>query len=204
VKKYIIKYSINPLKHIERHLMISLTKVGDLARIQEHLNNGVDVNIEQCHVAASCLHVASNLGHLECVKLLLDNQANPNHRGPYGHTPLHVAVHSNKIECIKLLLEHGADPNIQIDPRTVTGYIGFYLGKMLIMPLLNLIMFGTDNRLYRGLTPLHYAAWRGNEECITLLLAHNADRSIRDEYDRTPLNVAFERGDQNIIQLLRN
>jgi ankyrin repeat protein len=44
----------------------------------------------------------------------------------------------------------------------------------------------------RGVTPLHIAAaWGGSPDCARLLLAHGADRSIKDALqDGTPANWA--------------
>jgi ankyrin repeat protein len=174
------------------------TRNGNLERVQEHLNNGVDVNSEQFLRKETCLHIASFNGDYECVKLLLDRNANPNHQGSMGYTPLHCAIINNKIECAKLLLEHGTDPNIQIQITSFTGYIPCYSYKM-ISGLLGLSERLLSDRGYMqtedyviGFTALHFACLGGHEELITLLLSYNADLSIRDEYNRTPLDLANE------------
>jgi ankyrin repeat protein len=54
----------------------------------------------------------------------------------------------------------------------------------------------------RGFTPLHEAALRGHAELVRLLLAHGADPAARNEDERTPADLARERGLAAIASLL--
>ena len=53
-----------------------------------------------------------------------------------------------------------------------------------------------------GHTPLHAAAYRGNDELVRLLLEHGADVSKVGEDGRTPLMMACMRGHADIIDIL--
>lgn len=50
------------------------------------------------------LAMATLLGHEECVKILLNAGANPNHVGRDGMCPLHLAVKTNNVSICRLLL----------------------------------------------------------------------------------------------------
>lgn len=56
----------------------------------------------------------------------------------------------------------------------------------------------TQNHAHR-LSPLHLAAMSGNEECVTLLLSHGANTTVRDARGRLPVDVAHP----NVVHLLK-
>lgn len=52
---------------------------------------------------------ATKYNHPECVKLLLSNQANPNHQNQSGISALMLAAEQGYFECVKLLVQAEAD-----------------------------------------------------------------------------------------------
>lgn len=54
------------------------------------------------------LHCAARIGHTNMVKLLLENNANPNLATTAGHTPLHIAAREGHVETVLALLEKEA------------------------------------------------------------------------------------------------
>ena len=54
-----------------------------------------------------------------------------------------------------------------------------------------------------GYTPLHLAASSGHGECVRVLLKHNADISITDEYGKTPKQTAELSSKNSIVCILR-
>lgn len=70
-----------------------------------------DVNVENCRGDAP-LTIAARQGHLEIMRLLLDNGANVD-KADYDDdsTPLHLACLQKEIKMVKLLLARGADVN---------------------------------------------------------------------------------------------
>jgi ankyrin repeat protein len=53
-----------------------------------------------------------------------------------------------------------------------------------------------------GFTPLHNAAFEGEEEMIRLLLAHGSDRAARSDAGKTPADIARDRDRQRAAELL--
>jgi len=57
--------------------------------------------------------VASRLGHVETVMLLLENGAEPDALTLDHYTPLHIAAKDGQAVVAQALLEHGADQSVQ-------------------------------------------------------------------------------------------
>ncbi|KAF8838113.1 hypothetical protein BDN67DRAFT_124834, partial [Paxillus ammoniavirescens] len=122
----------------------------------------------------TALRLASEYGHLEVVKILLDGPnitmnpasvgsdeqlhivelADVNAQGEHSDTPLRSACYQGHIKIVELLLEKGADVNAQ--------------GK-------------------HSDTPLRSACYQGHMEIVQLLLEKGADMNAQGEHSDTPL-----------------
>ncbi|MBQ8303197.1 MAG: ankyrin repeat domain-containing protein [Clostridia bacterium] len=72
---------------------------------------GADINIQEQRVRGyTALHAAVENRKFEAVKLLLENNANPNLQDKFGNIPLIRASHLD-IEIIELLVRYGSDYN---------------------------------------------------------------------------------------------
>jgi hypothetical protein len=87
-----------------------------LAAIQNKLSlakllvlRGADVN----QTGWTPLHYAATKGHIEMMRLLIDNSAYLDAESPNGTTPLMMAAHYGTSMAVKLLLEEGADPRLK-------------------------------------------------------------------------------------------
>ncbi|HEX6903908.1 MAG TPA: ankyrin repeat domain-containing protein [Thermoanaerobaculia bacterium] len=82
---------------------------GDLAKVQELLAAGVDVNAANKY-GGTALAFACDKGHTAVVNLLLERGANPNSKDTfYGATPLNWAVQKGHAEIVRALLAKGAE-----------------------------------------------------------------------------------------------
>ena len=137
------------------------------------LANGADPDIQTNENGASVLAGLCYVNQLECVKLILEHDANPNLGRKESHeTPLHHAIANDaSTELIAVLIQHGADVNRKTKP----GVYSFNF-------------FGDTPT--RGETPLHRAAAYASIETVRLLLASGADRSATDSNGNTPYHWA--------------
>jgi hypothetical protein len=76
------------------------------------IRKGADVN----KPGWAPLHYAATSGHLEVIRLLLEEHAYIDAASPNNTTPLMMAAHYGTPEAVKLLLEAGADPTLRNDP----------------------------------------------------------------------------------------
>ena len=91
---------------------------GDIAALEKHIVSGTNVN--GFLGGWSCLDRASHGGHLEVVRLLLDNGTNVNARieGLFDHpgkSPLDYSNENNHKEISELLLKHDGKTSDELD-----------------------------------------------------------------------------------------
>ena len=89
----------------ESPLMLAALK-GHLALSDKLVKKGADVN----KTGWTPLHYAASNGHVEVIKLLLENHAYIDAESPNGSTPLMMAGMYGNAQSVKLLLDEGADP----------------------------------------------------------------------------------------------
>lgn len=94
----------------ESALMLAALK-GELGLCQVLIKKGADVN----KTGWTPLHYAATGGHLEVLRLLLEENAYIDAASPNGTTPLMMAAHYGTPLAVKLLLEEGADPLLKND-----------------------------------------------------------------------------------------
>jgi len=91
----------------ESPLMLAALK-GYLEVCQKLVARDADVN----KTGWTPLHYAATGGHVEIVRLLLENHAYLDAESPNGSTPLMMAAMYGNAATVKLLLESGADPDV--------------------------------------------------------------------------------------------
>jgi ankyrin repeat protein len=84
---------------------------GDVERLRERLDRGIDPVARDRDRGYTLLHVAAQQGTLEAGEALLAAGADPNAVDGYGNGPLWTAVYNDREgRFIELLLGAGADP----------------------------------------------------------------------------------------------
>ena len=177
-------------------------KDGDISNLSIVLNDIIDINTKDVN-GDTALTVAAGCGHIDCVQLLLDRNADVNSKdNRRGMAALIVAAIVGKIECMRLLLERGADVNSRDNDGHTSLLFATQEGKIECMRLLldrNADVNIKDNK---GCTALISAAEEGYIECARLLLDRNADVDSKNIYGYTAVFVAAIRGDIECMRLL--
>ncbi|KAL3868205.1 hypothetical protein ACJMK2_041037 [Sinanodonta woodiana] len=121
---------------------------------------GVDVNFQD-FMSRTALHEASQMGHTNIVKILMDSDADPNIVDWRRSTPLHYACTAGQVDVVKLLLENS---KVKADIQDACGRTPFMtaayykrhkvLEHLVSSDLANLNIHAVDRY---GCNILHYA-----------------------------------------------
>jgi uncharacterized protein len=122
-----------------------------------------------------------------------------------GETALHRAASRGHLKAVALLLDRGAKVD-SVDGEGVTPLIlASYRGQTEVVKLLLERGAAVNAREKRnGLSSLSHAVGRGDKELVSVLLAHGADRFLKDTDGRTALERAEANGATEIVALLRS
>ena len=150
------------------------------------------------------LHFASRFEHPSLARLLLEHGADVSSKTRLSITPLCLlSFGGGNLEVAQLLLEYGADPSI----RSSTGRDSLYMAlENCQLGLAQLLLkHGADpstQDVDDGQTLLHVSSRRNDTKVAQGLLELNVDLNLRNKRDQTPLQVALENGNEQIVQLL--
>lgn len=164
------------------------------------VESDVDINSKDGD-GHTALMIGSLQEQLKAVQTLLDLGADVNVKdNETGWTALHYGV--GHTEIVRTLLATGAE----VDARARNGatpLMSAIAAGNQESPFL-LLQAGADPnaKLWNGHTVLMGAAWNGRCGVVRALLEAGADIGASDEKDRTALDIALERGHQDIAELL--
>ncbi|KAL8960924.1 MAG: hypothetical protein Q9193_002450 [Seirophora villosa] len=148
-------------------------------------------------------------GDVEETHTLLATYYDINCKDEYGRSPLHDAALSRNEPLVKLLLEQGAHPRAETNVGTTSLHeingeaaAPFPLTETLIDLLLQ-NRPPLEKADEKGITPLMYAAMRGELLMATKLITCGASTQIKDKCGGTALHYAAHRGTEpEMITLL--
>ncbi|GAV69473.1 Ank domain-containing protein/Ank_2 domain-containing protein/Ank_4 domain-containing protein/zf-C3HC4_3 domain-containing protein [Cephalotus follicularis] len=160
-------------RHKQTPLMLAAMH-GKISCVKKLIQAGAFIIMFDSLNGRTCLHLAADNGHSDCLHALLSAaHTSPvadswgfarfvNIRDESGSTPLHLAARQGWSDCVHMLLDNGA-----------------------------LVSASTGGNGYPGSTPLHFAARGGSIDCIRELLAWGADRHQPDAFGRLPYTISL-------------
>ncbi|CDS37799.1 ankyrin domain repeat containing protein [Echinococcus multilocularis] len=190
------KLGISPL------MLASMNGYTDAVRVL--LEHGSDINAQIETNRNTALTLACFQGQHEVVKLLVERNANIEHRAKTGLTPLMEAASGNHVKVGCILLEHGADVNSLpvLSSRDTALTIAADKGKTEFVELLLKHGAIVEARNKKGATSLWLACNGGHLEVVERLISAKADVNSQDNRKVSCLMAAFRKGHVKVVSLL--
>ena len=173
--------------------------------LEQFINEVEDVNMNLKTAGLTMLHIAAKSGAINCARLILDHQGDPNSVDYKGLlTPLHSVASStkNSAELCKILLSNGANTNhgdTESVIHTAVRENNYEMVKYLVE---------NDVATEMAETSLHTAAENNCLEILKLLLEKvytDIDLPNSQEGNETALHIAAEAGYEDVVkELLSN
>uniref|UniRef100_A0A7N8YN72 Poly [ADP-ribose] polymerase n=1 Tax=Mastacembelus armatus TaxID=205130 RepID=A0A7N8YN72_9TELE len=167
------------------------------------LRKGANVNAKTKDLLTP-LHLASEKGHNDVIKVLVKHEAKVNAMDHLGQTPLHRAAHSGRLQTCRLLLTTvhirvligNSEVDRQLLEASRTGDLET------VKKLCTVQNVNCRDVEGRQSTPLHFAAGYNRLSVVQFLLHHGADVHAKDKGGLVPLHNACSYGHYEVAELL--
>ncbi|GBN21247.1 Ankyrin-3 [Araneus ventricosus] len=195
--------------------------------VQYFMELGLSIN-ERGGRNWSLLHYAASRNHSGICKFLMENNLNVNVTDAQGNTALHIAAQMGQIDVLHTLLQNESHYDIHNQsnktPLDVTGWENLRIktSLTLIQNLFTTVQKNelkkTEVLLHEGIkfsefgyaniknsknnALIHYAAWKGYEEIVNILLKYKAEVNITSENGSTALHYACKFSHFKIARIL--
>lgn len=127
------------------------------------------------------MHLASEEGHVEVARFLVEHRANVTVQDKDGLTPLHWASRQGRVEVARLLVEYGADVGIQDKAGLTPFHWASRHGRADMARIL--VSYGADDTVEDkgGLTPLYWASRQGGVDLARFLVDYGMGATVHDQ-----------------------
>lgn len=153
----------------------------------------------------SAIHFAAQNQSSKLFDRLISRGVAVNGSDSWGYGPLHYAARSGYESHIRRLL---TIKNVNVNGRTNTGLAALHFTARAgyidaTNELLKSSLIDVNLQNDKGETPLHLAAQKGFKELAGILLAHAADKTIKDAQGKTAADYALENRYSELAVLLK-
>ncbi|VDZ85204.1 ankyrin repeat domain-containing protein [Kluyvera intermedia] len=180
---------------------------GELAKLKSCLRQGVDINAVN-RQGQTAITLASLNKKYDCVATLIDAGADINKQDHTCLNPFLICCLNNDLTLLRLIIPARPDLNrltrfggVGLTPACEKGHLD------IVQELLHRTAINLNHTNFVGWTPLLEAivlndGGETQQAIVALLLEHGASPHMTDKYGKTPLELAREKGFEEIAQLL--
>ena len=188
--------------------ILAIILADDYKQLQENIENGLikDINMTiSTYYPKSLLMEACNAGSVECVKVLLANNADVNYESDHNRTIVRTACASGNIDIAKLILSRA---ELDINSIYFTLYChlfsppsNVYLSTEIVKQLITRLP-DVNRRVLGDYVLLNQAAYYGHLDVVRLLIENGADPNVTDLEGCDALHEASLNGRLDVINVL--
>jgi ankyrin repeat protein len=202
--------SINVPNRQGKTLLICACEMDDIDLAKELLQRGAQINLQDGRGCTALFHTVARDNN-DLLDVLLKQEAiDVDVQGMNGLTALMYAVFLVHLRMVNPLIDRGANVNFQTEqqqtPLMMSVYSDTEDAQSNCIAIINtLLERGADiNRQDEdGLTALMHAVTQRRLDIAELLLAHGADKTIKNKENQTAMDLAQQSGDEALLKLLR-
>lgn len=184
-----------------RKKILEASASGDIARLEQFLASGADVNVRD-EENDTPLIVSSRNGRSEIVKLLIAKGADVEAMNNSRATALSAAAQAGHAEIVKMLLASATNINVRNAEGCTALALACAGGHLDVAELLLNEKADVKAKANDGDTALSLACSQGHLEIAKLLLDRGADINSRDLDGATALSQAARSGHEDLVKLL--
>ena len=190
-------------KYVYDTSLVRAVKISDEDRVRTLMYANVNVN-EKNYAGITPLTIAAEKGNMNIIKMLMEDGAMVNDKSSYGVTPIISAAAAGNTEVVEYLVAQGADVTAKDDwGKTALIYAANIDNPPLIANLIKLDKTAVNLPDNSGNTPMIYAAQKGLDDNLKVLLSNGADVNYRNPATGlSAISAAAAEGNSSAIRLL--
>ena len=191
--------------------LITAVAYQDLDKVKNLVEAGVDINYQEESAGATALIMSAMYNFGDIARYLIEKGADISIKNNTGHTALMASAGSSE-EVFDLLVANGSDMSVKLEDGTsaftlsISGVMSDFVGLGNAKKLLE---NGADvdesftSGPAEGYTCLMMAARNQRPDIVKFLAENGADVNAKAANGNTPLSLAQEEEDQEMVALLK-
>ena len=191
--------------------LINAVAYQDLDKIKSLVEAGVDINYKEKSAGATALIMSAMYNFVDIARYLIEKGADISVKNNTGHTALMASAGSSE-EVFDLLVANRADMSLKLEDGTsafmlsisgvMSDFVGFGNAKKLLENGADVDESFTSGPA-EGYTCLMMAARNQRPDIVKFLADNGADVNAKAANGNTPLSLAEEEEDKEMIELLK-